>query len=154
MTTATAISIPCPNGCGRTVASADKDIHYCVIREFGETYREYLGCFDGEIITRAANNSDAELGLNDYTLRLCEQGLIDPPVDPNDNGAPIGPDWSDDPFADPRTPEEIAWDTTGWAECEGGWEKFGPHPFDESRTVRHFRPRLFSAAVPDGTPSD
>lgn len=57
-------------------------------------------------------------------------------------------DGDDDPFGDPRTEEEKQWDAEGWAECEGGWEKFGPHPFDPAKTVRHFRPRLFTAGPP------
>lgn len=80
MTTAAAISIPCPNGCSRTVAAEGKEIHYCVIREFGETYREYIGTFDGEIITRGGSNHQVEVALNDYTLRLIEDGLIDSPL--------------------------------------------------------------------------
>lgn len=56
------------------------------------------------------------------------------------------------PFDDPRTDEERRWDEEGWTECEGGWEKFGPHPFDASRTVRHFRRRLFTTCEQYSTP--
>lgn len=52
---------------------------------------------------------------------------------------------NEDPFGDPRTEEEKRWSTEGWASVHGGWEKFGPHPFDPTKTVRHFRPRLGGA---------
>ena len=56
----------------------------------------------------------------------------------------------DDPFADPRTPEEKRASVEGWEEfgpCagfpHGGWEKWHVHPFDETRTVLVRKPRLF-----------
>lgn len=131
MTTATTdlISIACPNGCNRTVAAHGKDIHYCVIREFGETHREYIGCYDGEIITRAHNNSDCEIGLDDYVLRLVEDGLIDQPLAALDQAAALDTfqaemlaalaDPGDDPIDDRPRPQPQPEEDRACRNCGG-----------------------------------
>lgn len=74
MTTATtpqAISVPCPLGCGRTIAAQGSEIHYCVIREKGQpTSREYVGTYDGEALVFKANYADADTMLRVYAEEI------------------------------------------------------------------------------------
>lgn len=50
--------------------------------------------------------------------------------------------WSDDPWDDGPSQAEQAESAARWTECEGGWEQYTPHPFDPSKTVRLFQPRI------------
>lgn len=71
------VSVPCPLGCGRTVATEGGEIHYCVIRAHGETNREYVATIDGAAMFYGRTYSDAQTQLDDYRIDLAEQGLVD-----------------------------------------------------------------------------
>lgn len=170
MTTAITPTVTCPLGCGRQVSAEGDDIHYCVTKTANgrkvETHREYVATWDGEALFYGDERGEVEADLQAYREEQLASGLMHTaaeldggdveavtPLDPKE--APKQT-WSDDPWDDGPSQEEQAASAAAWTPCDGGWEQYTPHPFDPSRTVRLFQPRLFGAdQIPERpTPDD
>ena len=137
-------------------------------KDFDATFDgQYIGSFPTYSAAENALNDHVlllcEQGLVDLPLAaLAEQALLaaNPVSDPEpepvpwDAGRaivraaqamatpalPLG--WNDDPFDDGPSQAEQAEAAARWTPCADGWEQFTPHPFDSTKTVRLFQPRI------------
>lgn len=77
--TTTYASFPCPD-CGTLICCEGKDIHLCVTRlKIGRkvyTSREYVGHYDGQLITGKPTHHDVEVELDRHALDLLQSGLM------------------------------------------------------------------------------